>query len=282
MLHTGYRVMREEGPVALFHLGALEFRRRVATRTCPIGTGRECPLCAFTGRRFAPTGPRLRADAACPECESRERHRLLWTYLDRETDLADGGQTVLYIAPTGRIVERLRSMGNRVITADLAMDSPDVRGDLTRLPVATGSVDTVLCIHVLEHIPDDCAAIQELYRVLVPGGDALVMVPKDTNRETTYEDETITSPSAREAAYGTRDHVRLYGLDIVDRLEAPGFDVEVVTYAKELPSQEVERFGLRVDEQFLTREFEDIHHCTKPTAVERYEEIGASQPARPL
>ena len=64
--------------------------------------------------------------------------------------------------------------------------------------------------HVLEHITDDRAAMRELRRILRPGGWAIVMVPIEHGRTTTYEDPSITTPEERERAYWQSDHVRLY------------------------------------------------------------------------
>lgn len=53
----------------------------------------------------------------------------------------------------------------------------DARLDLTRLGLATGSVDAVVCVSVLEHVDDLGGAVEELARVLVPGGVLVLTVP---------------------------------------------------------------------------------------------------------
>jgi SAM-dependent methyltransferase len=55
--------------------------------------------------------------------------------------------------------------------------SATTRGDATRLPFPDGSFDRIIAAEVLEHIPDDVAAIHELARVLRPGGTMAVTVP---------------------------------------------------------------------------------------------------------
>ena len=55
--------------------------------------------------------------------------------------------------------------------------SATTRGDATRLPFPDGSFDRIIAAEVLEHIPDDVAAIRELARVLRPGGTMAVTVP---------------------------------------------------------------------------------------------------------
>jgi SAM-dependent methyltransferase len=52
-----------------------------------------------------------------------------------------------------------------------------VQGDATRLPFADGCFDRVIAAEVLEHIPDDGAALGELARVLRRGGTMAVTVP---------------------------------------------------------------------------------------------------------
>ncbi|MGA3562280.1 class I SAM-dependent methyltransferase [Melissospora conviva] len=53
-----------------------------------------------------------------------------------------------------------------------------VRGDLRHLPFPDASFDRIIASEVLEHIPDDTAAIAEIERVLKPGGLAAVTVPR--------------------------------------------------------------------------------------------------------
>ncbi|HEY6698234.1 MAG TPA: class I SAM-dependent methyltransferase [Acidimicrobiales bacterium] len=55
--------------------------------------------------------------------------------------------------------------------------SATTRGDATRLPYPDGTFDRIIAAEVLEHIPDDEAAINELARVLRPGGSMAVTVP---------------------------------------------------------------------------------------------------------
>lgn len=50
-------------------------------------------------------------------------------------------------------------------------------GDLTCLPFRSGSFDVVSALDVIEHIPDDSRAVDEIVRVLRPGGILVATVP---------------------------------------------------------------------------------------------------------
>ncbi len=53
-----------------------------------------------------------------------------------------------------------------------------MRGDATCLPFPDASFDRVICSEVLEHIPNYIAVIEELNRVLKPGGRLCITVPR--------------------------------------------------------------------------------------------------------
>jgi len=52
-----------------------------------------------------------------------------------------------------------------------------IRGDARKLPLASGCVDVVTMLDVLEHLDDDRAAAAEVARILRPGGRAIFTVP---------------------------------------------------------------------------------------------------------
>jgi hypothetical protein len=87
--------------------------------------------------------------------------------------------------------------------------------------------------------------------MLKPGGSAIITVP--LGGETTFEDWSITDPAARAQHFGADDHVRLYGLDIVDRLRAAGLQARAWTLADTHP--DVSRWAMRGETLFL---------CAKP------------------
>lgn len=226
------------------------------------GDAVECPCCGGRFRAFAPkfsaAGP-SRPNARCPRCGALERHRALVLYLRRESRLFTDRLSVLHVAPEPGLERALRRAHLRYVTADL--EAPAMLSlDVTDLPFGAEEWDVVICNHVLEHVPDDRRAMGEIFRVLAPEGWALLQVPLDRGRESTFEDLTVRSAQARERLFGQYDHVRIYGHDYVTRLESEGFEVTVRDFALEVSSGEATRYGLVPGD--------DMFICSKP-AVSR-------------
>jgi len=208
-----------------------------------VGRKRSCPLCGGSFRRFLPKGVPARAEAMCPRCLSLERHRLLWLFLQRSMKLGAKPVSVLHFAPEPALREKIRKLpGMRYASADLAAGRASTSMDITRLGFRSGQFDVVLCCHVLEHIPDDRAALAEIKRMLKPGGRVVIQIP--LGGETTDEDPSITDPAERLRRFGQDDHVRFYGRDFAERLAAAGFRVDTVRYAETLGREEIERSRL--------------------------------------
>jgi SAM-dependent methyltransferase len=108
--------------------------------------------------------------------------------------------------------------------------------------------DLVFCNHVLEHIPDDRKAMIEIYRVLKPGGTAILQIPLDASRQTTFEDPSVTDPAERARLFGQYDHVRVYGMDFFDRLRETGFRVQAIPVSKLFSPDEIKRYALDAGE----------------------------------
>jgi SAM-dependent methyltransferase len=113
-------------------------------------------------------------------------------------------------------------------SADLMMEGVDDVVDITDMKIyEDNSVDIFVCSHVLEHIPDDIKAMQELYRILKPGGWGIAMVPINIVAEEILEDPKIVTIADRWKYYGQDDHVRFYNKKgFVSRLESVGFKVD--------------------------------------------------------
>lgn len=204
------------------------------------------PIDGKSFRTFLPYGyGTQRNNVLSPSTLSLERHRLLWLYLKNETDFFSAPKKVLHFAPEQAFYKRFRNQKNLdYTTTDLLSPLADVKADICNLPFADNSYDLILCNHVLEHIPDDTKAMQELYRVLKPGGMGIFQIPQDLNRATTFEDNSITDPKERAAIFGQYDHVRVYGRDYFDKLRSIGFQVTEEDYTTKIAPEQVERYCL--------------------------------------
>lgn len=215
----------------------------------------SCPICGGHFRKFLPFGVKPRPNAQCPRCGSLERHRLLWLYLRDMTNLFVDNLKLLDIAPMDCLQRKFRAMPNiDYISVDLESPLAMVKMDITDMQFPGNQFDCIICYHVLEHIPDDQMAMKEMFRVLKPGGWAILQVP--ILRDKTFEDPSVITPEDRERVFGQRDHVRIYGLDYKDRLEQAGFSVKVDDYVKQMSDDVVRKYGLMKDE--------NIYFCSKP------------------
>jgi SAM-dependent methyltransferase len=227
----------------------------------------ECPFCGGRSESFLPfglTSPVLRertvvgggyrSNAVCPSCLSLDRERLVYLFLLHRTDLFASEARVLHVAPEGNLSETL-SRRKVYVAADLMPLDGMIRIDITHIELPDAAFDVVICNHVLEHVPNDRAAMSEIFRVLRPAGWAILQVPFSTSAEATYEDDMVTDPADRDRVFGQSDHVRVYGQDYPDRLRRAGFSVEIRNAAVE--------FGDALCERYALCKAENVYLCRK-------------------
>ncbi|MBR7191048.1 methyltransferase domain-containing protein [Gordonia sp. JH63] len=101
-------------------------------------------------------------------------------------------------------------------------------GDALRLPYADNSFDVVLMSEILEHIPTDEGAINEMVRVLKPGGVAAVTVPR-------YWPEKVCWALSDEYHEVEGGHVRIYkASELAGKLQRAGLEVTGTDHAHAL------------------------------------------------
>ena len=206
------------------------------------------PIDGKSFRKFLPYGyGNQRKNALSPSTLSLERHRLMWLFLKDETNFFNSTKKlkVLHIAPEQCFLDLFKKQKNlEYITSDLESPIADIKADICDLPFKENEFDVVFCNHVLEHIPDDTKAMQELYRVMKKGGFGVFQIPQDLSRDATFEDNSITDKDERAKIFGQYDHVRVYGKDYFNKLRSVGFKVDEVDYTKKIDSKQIERFCL--------------------------------------
>ena len=217
------------------------------------GTAYECPVCSGGLKHFYPiykSFPRklremgfayaierfetLNLSAySCPACDASDRERLYALFLRGRLAALVAGRQYRFIdfAPSLALSGLLRTFPNiEYRTADYFRPNVDDQVDISNMPLyADNSVDLFMCSHILEHVPDDRAAMRELFRILRPGGCGIVMVPLIEGVDDTPEDPAVNTPALRWKYHGQDDHLRLYGKrDLVSRLADAGFQVRAL------------------------------------------------------
>lgn len=222
-----------------------------------------CPICESDVTEFKPGGHSNRPGVKCPVCKSNARSRLAWLFFQRKTDLLDGKpKTMLHIAPEYALANRLPQLANLdYLSADLDPNKAMIKLDITAIDYPDSSFESIVCSHVLEHIPDDRRAMRELVRVLKPNGWALFMIPMKL--EKTLEDPSITDPEERNRIFGHPEHVRRYGRDFIERMTESGFNCNPIEVTDLVTDSEAEMMGLTSDSDHGGLFGNAVFHCTR-------------------
>ena len=97
--------------------------------------------------------------------------------------------------------------------------------DVTDMPVADGAFDMIYFNHVLEHVPDDAAALSEIARILAPGGVVILGTPNEG--VAFWRLAYALQPSIRKQT----DHVNFYTADSLGTLcEEAGLSIMEITH----------------------------------------------------
>jgi len=225
---------------------------------------RYCPVCGTSQWSFIPCGRNVsspyqqytvssgyRSGCKCAICGARERHRLLWLYLQRNDILDVSTARILHFSPTNSLRDRLGD-DSRIdwVSIDLKSENSHVNADIQDLPFSNDSFDIIICSHILEHVPNDIKALREIRRVLSESGIALFLVPLNWNIST-KEDPSINDPEIRRRKFCQENHVRLYGPDIIDRFQSAGLNLLSSDFARSLSPVEQFYFGINENEPFF-------------------------------
>lgn len=169
---------------------------------------------------------------SCPKCGSSDRNRMYALYFEKyfaeESQKNSAKISLLDIAPDANLSGWIKKFPNiQYRSMDLYMDGVDDKVDITDMNIyLEGQFDFIICSHVLEHIVEDVKAISEIFRVLKPGGKAIMMVPILLSLSEDFENSEYTSEADRWKYFGQGDHVRMYSKSgFVTKLSSVGFKV---------------------------------------------------------
>ena len=221
------------------------------------GNRYECCCCGKSARRFLPHGDVIvRKNIKCPHCLSLERTRILCMYIQNEIfPHVTEPLRVLDFAPVKGLKEFLKNAPQvaSYIDADINPNVATYQADITQMPYEDNSFDLLLCSHVLYCVPEDRKGMQEIHRVLRPGGRALIV--EEIEGETTRDLQHISPQELREVYKEDATTCRIYGHDLVDILSEYGLKGQIIPYVKQLPPEFIEK-------ECLTNAFEaDIVDC---------------------
>jgi SAM-dependent methyltransferase len=185
------------------------------------------------------TTPRWGSDLVDPADRSLPSLKVRFV-LDR---LPDAGKVLEIGCGAGKVLRtahahkpRLELFGTDVTDPHVpATEFQFVRADATRLPFPDASMDRVLVVDVLEHVPDPAALLAEAARVVAPGGRLVAFVPIEGERLSFYE--VFRRLLGRDIYAVTKHHVQAFTHDELTRLVSAGFDVTEVRYAYHLLGQ---------------------------------------------
>ncbi len=209
---------------------------------------KECNLCGWKGRSFYPNvGPGYyESETICPRCLCQDRHRSMAAVLHANTSCFGPDTKVVEVAPMRSFQQYcLHVKGNKnYVSFDIERFAME-KGDITKMRFADSSIDYFLCFHVLEHIKEEGKALNEINRILRPGGYAILQVPIDWQADKTIE---YPAPNVREA-----NHVRQYGKDFSAIVAAHKFDVMSISVSDCLLPSQIEHYGLSSEPIFIAK-----------------------------
>jgi SAM-dependent methyltransferase len=228
-----------------------------------IENKKNCPICGNEFWIFLPGPFGKRKNASCPFCGSLERHRSLYLFFKENTNLYNRNEfsdtiKILHFAPEPCLYEYFNNVPNSdYFPVDFDSSVQGIRDviDIQNIKYEDNTFDIIICNHIMEHIPDDHAAMREVKRVLKPTGIAIINAPVYYSLDFTLENPEYNTPELRTEYYGQFDHIRKYGKDYVIRLQDAGFIVCIIEPNKDLNEHELSHYGLNKKEK--------IYKCEK-------------------
>jgi SAM-dependent methyltransferase len=191
----------------------------------------------------------------CPVCGSTDRERHFFMFSDK-LGLWDtiANREILHIAPEVKLSEKISSLRPaKYIKGDLFPSDESIQKiDITGIPFPDNSFDSVICNHVLEHIPDCLQAVKEIFRVLKPKGYAILQTPYSKLLSRNFEEEKINTDELRFFFYGQEDHVRIFSeKQFFLLLTSAGFTLEVIKHSEFFSEKEADNFGVNKEEDLI-------------------------------
>jgi SAM-dependent methyltransferase len=191
----------------------------------------------------------------CYYCWTHDRERHLFMFFDKLNlwDQFKAG-SVMHFAPEKNLSARIISLKPALyVKGDLyPKDASINKIDATAIPSADNTFDVLICNHVIEHIPSYLIAMKEIYRVLKPGGMAILQTPYSKLLKHNFEDENITTKEQRNYFYGQQDHARVVSEEqFFHDLEKTGFKLAIARNNDFFTHEECAYYGVNSKEDLV-------------------------------
>jgi len=217
------------------------------------GGSRQCPVCGWRGRAFRTflSADEVIAGCICPGCGSFDRHRQLVLGVREELAKSRGSQAgprvILGYSLSTALRFYLEHEGlARCFRTDIDADddrfAPDFVSDLRRSPFDGETFDWVFCSHVLEHIRELDVCINEILRMLKPGGLAWIQVP--------FEPGLAHSRRIEIDPHRAHAHAWQFAPDFGTLIEREGWEVREFIARETLSGDQMHRSGIDPAERF--------------------------------
>jgi len=122
----------------------------------------------------------------------------MYLYIREKTNALSERLKLLQVAPEPQLQKVLSTCSSlKYLSTDIDSSQVMVKVDITRMPLPNDEFDVILCSHDLEHVLDDRQGMRELFRILKPGGWAMLQVPIALALEKTFENPAITDEQGR-------------------------------------------------------------------------------------
>ena len=236
-----------------------------------IGNRKECYVCKKRFQRFTKfdvynkgiqkyiekleiTGS-TSEDYGCVHCHSNDRLRHLYMYFDKlGLWSVIPGSRILHFAPEANLRAAITKLNPiEYILADFyPLDERIRKIDITAIPFEDSTFDLLICNHVLEHVKDYVKALDEIFRILKPGGTGILQTPYSRLLKRNFEDENINTDELRLYFYAQKDHVRIFGEEqFLAGLKNAGFELNILKNNDIFSPEETFRFGVNEKEDLI-------------------------------